>query len=166
MKVWLTTVLVLITACGTEVHQELAQNKKTAQDYLRAIYTCNRNIDEQLASDEITVSYPVFEELFKKPVLRGREEVQAFSKRFCARWRQPKLTVHESIEEDGRVVLIWGFSARMAKADGDGALEDERSWGGISLIRFDGKGVVYQEVGEESSPGPWARLDRRNAAKK
>lgn len=32
------------------------------------------------------------------------------------------------------------------------------SWGGITVFNFDESGKIIEEIGEESSPGPWARL--------
>jgi hypothetical protein len=35
---------------------------------------------------------------------------------------------------------------------------EEHSWGGITLYRFDEEGKIVAEIGEESAPGPLERV--------
>ena len=35
----------------------------------------------------------------------------------------------------------------------------EYSWGGITLFHFNESGKIIAEIGEESSPGPFERLE-------
>ena len=114
---------------------------------------------EETASDEVVVSYPIFEAIFDAPSIRGRDAVLDFSAGFCSRWSDPAITVHETLQDGARVVLVWEFSAvptvARDSADTDPAAQ---SWGGMSFFRFDSNGKVIEEVGEESTPGPVARL--------
>jgi hypothetical protein len=34
----------------------------------------------------------------------------------------------------------------------------EQRWGGMTLFRFDASNKIIEEIGEESSPGPFGRL--------
>ena len=136
-----------------------ADQKKSAEKFLRGVYGCDPAVVDELAGDDIVLSYPIFESLFGEGVIRGREAVKRFAAGFCERWVDAEVTVHEAIEEREKVVLVWSFRARSAgspTADEAGAGE-ERGWGGITLYSFDPGGKIVAEIGEESTPGPFAR---------
>lgn len=75
-----------------------------------------------------------------------------FSRSFCRRLADPSI----SINDREHVVLVWSFSAtdRLAQEPS----QTRQRWGGISVFDFDEAGRVLEEFGEESSPGPVARL--------
>jgi hypothetical protein len=126
-----------------------------AEQYFRGVYGCQPGVVEDLGATDITVTYPVFEELFGTPALVGQDAVRSFAEHFCRKWVDPKLVFHEAISEGNRVVLVWSFSA----LDTDAPPGTPRSaWGGITLLEFDEDGKIEAEIGEESTPGPMGRL--------
>lgn len=135
--------------------QGMAQYKEKALDLFQAVYGTGNADITSLVTEDVVISYPVFETIFKKKVLRGREAYLAFANRFKTRWKNRKMQLHEAIEEDGRVVLVWSFSATSNNPE---APSDQlQNWGGITYYRFDAHGRVRAEIGEESAPGPFGR---------
>lgn len=130
-----------------------------AEQYLRALYSGDTARVDGLVSADIVISYPAFEKLFGTSALRGRESAKDFAIHFSGRWADQKLDVQESISEGRKVVLLWEFSARyLGPQSPEPPTTHERStWGGITLIEFDGSGQICAEIGEESSPGPIGR---------
>ena len=106
-------------------------------------------------------SYPGFEELFGTKVIRGREAYKNFAIGFGERWTDVHVTFDEEIAEDDKVVLVWSFSKkRITPAqDSSSVADQEYSWGGITLFRFNESGKITAEIGDESSPGPMKRLE-------
>lgn len=138
---------------------EVRDQKARAEEFFGGLYGCRPEVVDKLGSEDVVVSYPIFERIFKKRSIKGREEVKGFAERFCSRWKDAKVTVDQAIEEGNTVVLMWSFTAVSAvNADGVPPKGTESSWGGISLFRFDKNGKIKLEVGEESTPGPAARL--------
>ena len=139
--------------------------KTLAERYFRAVYTGDLAVIDELASDTVIITYPIFSSLFGTPIIRGRTAVKEFSIRFSSRWADPQINIHEAVEEGSRVVLLWDFRARnlVPIQPGDTASQQEHRWGGITLFRFDDSGKVIAEVGEESDPGPVARLSGSGA---
>jgi len=137
------------------------QERKTAAErYFRGIYACDSTVVDELCADDIAVSYPVFEQLFNTSAIRGRDAVRHFASGFCSRWAEAKVTFHEAIAESNSVVLVWSFQGRnigSARPDVQPSGKVE-SWGGITLIRFNKAGKIEAEVGEESGPGPFERM--------
>ena len=131
-----------------------------AQRYLRAVYGGDPEALDDLASPDVVISYPLFQEVLGVPAIRGREAAKAFVVRFAGRWADPRIEFHDSVAEGDKVVLVWSFAARMATPpeSSDESGGGDRAWGGITLIRFDPSGRVVSEVGEESTPGPSGRL--------
>ena len=134
--------------------------KTIAERYFCGIYGCDSTVVDDLAADNITISYPIFQKIFNKPAIRGRDAVKHFSSHFCSRWNEAKITFHETVAESSKVVLIWSFKARNV-----GALQPDvpptgevKSSGGITLIRFNKAGKIEAEIGEESEPGPIERI--------
>lgn len=123
-----------------------------AQRYFRAVWGGDAPALDELASEDVVISYPLFADLLGAPAVRGREAAKAFATRFARRWTRPRFEFHESVCDGDRVVLVWSFAAVSEPS------AEERAWGGITLIRFDGQGRVVAEIGEESTPGPIGRL--------
>jgi steroid delta-isomerase-like uncharacterized protein len=131
-----------------------------AHKWFRGLYGADLLVMDELAAEEVALSYPVFQKLFDTPVIRGREQVKAFARRFVTKWAEPEMVIHETIEQGNQVVLVWSFKARNVAplSEGVEASNEVHSWGGISLIRFNDDGKVTAEIGEEGTPGPIARL--------
>jgi SnoaL-like domain len=128
-----------------------------AERYFRGVYGCNPRVVDELAATDIVVTYPIFERLFGKPALLGRDAVKAFADHFCGRWAEPEFVFHEVISDEHRLVLVWSFSARDTEA---ATSEPRAAWGGISLLKFNAEGKISAEIGEESTPGPMGRLKK------
>jgi hypothetical protein len=126
-----------------------------AERWFRALYTCHMEVVHELASPEVVLSYPIFEKLFGRTRFDGVDQVVGFAEGFCRRWAEPEVVVHETFSGPNAAVLVWSFSARSTAEDAEGS---RSSWGGITLVRFDDGGRILAEVGEESDPGPVARL--------
>ncbi len=148
--------LILLIACPSNAPYAQSGNKKSAAEFLDAIYGCNPEKIDSLASDSIVVSYPIFQKLFDSPVIKGKEAVKKFASGFCKRWSNPQITIHEIIEEHDIVVLVWSYTA--SSKDENTEVEQVSGWGGITYYRFNEKGEITEEVGEESTPGPFGRL--------
>jgi len=129
-----------------------------AQQFFRAVYGCTGESLDSLAVPDVRMSYPIFAERLGTSVLEGREAVERFSAGFCQRWSSPEVTVHEVISDSGRVVLVWSYTA-IRRGDGD-ADSLEVSWGGISVLEVNDSDLIVAEYGEESTPGPMARMSR------
>ncbi len=134
--------------------------RQVAERYFRGVYGGDSAVVSELAGEDVVCTYPIFASLFGAPAIRGRAAVAAFARRFGARWADARITIHESVAEAGRVVLIWSFRARQREGGGGpGApAAPEQAWGGITLFRFDAAGKIVAEIGEESAPGPVGRL--------
>lgn len=134
--------------------------RQTAEEFLRGVYGCRPEAVRKIGARSVTISYPAFRELFGTPAIRGRDAVSKFSERFCTRWKAAELKIDDSVVEGDEVVLMWSFKAKSAvEAKGMPPKGTVRRWGGISLFRFDKAGKITLEVGEESSPGPAARIE-------
>lgn len=59
----------------------------------------------QLPVNNIAVSYALFEKLFNTPTIRGRKVVKGFAAGFCKRWTDTEITIHEFVEEKGRLCI-------------------------------------------------------------
>ena len=57
--------------------------KSIAERYLRGLYGGDPSVVDRFASEDIISSYPIFEQLFGTPTIRGREALAAFSVRFA-----------------------------------------------------------------------------------
>ncbi len=156
---FLTPALILLLACCTRPDntQEL---KTIAERYFRGIYFCDSTVVDELCADDITISYPAFQQLFNTPAIRGRDEVRHFSNHFCSRWTDGRLTLDKTIADSNTVVFMWSFRARYTGPDTSGSKPDgtEESWGGITIISFNADGKIAAEIGEESAPGPFGRM--------
>lgn len=164
MRKWLFVApfLLLLNACGNTDGGMEAERKALAERFFRGVYGCGPSVVDDLASDSVIVSYPIFQQLYNTSAFRGRAAVRDFAERFCGRWADAQFTFHEAVAERDRVVLLWSFSARFVGSEtgqpGQPPVNQEQSWGGITLYRFDGAGKIVAEIGEESAPGPVERL--------
>lgn len=153
-------VLVLGNACSTtRVHQE-ANHVAVAKRYFGAIYGCHLSVIDELTSKDVVISYPIFQTLYHTPAIRGREAVKRFAANFCSKWRDAIFTIEDTVEQGDQMAVVWSFQARYVGGPRPGEPPDNQlhCWGGISLLRFDPTGRIVAEIGEESEPGPTARL--------
>ena len=157
-KLWFISCAILVGCSGADAPS--VSHRAAAEGFFEAVYGCDATSIDDYGAEGVVVSYPIFETLYQTPAIRGREAVRDFSSSFCRRWSDPQITVNQAIEEGDRVVLLWSFSAvdNMALTQPGGDARARDSWGGISAFRVDDQGKVVEEVGEESSPGPIARL--------
>ena len=109
---------------------------------------------DALAADDIKVSYPIFRSIFGRPTLQGLQEVREFARGFNQRWADPQISIEETVEAAGRVVLRWSYQARdVGSRPGDSPPTNKvHRWTGITIYRFDERGKIVAEVGEESAP--------------
>lgn len=136
-----------------------AKRKTLAVDFLRGIYTGDPSVVDQIAAPDIVVSYPIFDEIFKTPAIRGRDAVRDFAIGFGKRWIDANVTVRQAMADGDGVVLVWEFQARSANPDNSGdAKSTTKAWGGVTLYRFNESDQIMLELGEESTPGPAARV--------
>ena len=136
-----------------------AKRKKLAVEFLRGVYTGDSSVVDQIAAPDIVVSYPIFGEIFSSPAIRGREAVRNFSIGFSKRWVEPIITVHHAMADGNTVVLIWEFQAKSTNPGDSGKTESGKSaWGGVTIYRFNDSDQIMLELGEESTPGPLARV--------
>lgn len=147
----------LSSPCLAEASMDFVPARQVER-FLRAVYCCDPEGIEALSTADVRISYPIFEQLLGTRVVEGQAAVRALRERFCSRWSDPQLTIHESITEGYGVVLIWSFSATATTGATDAPPEPTR-WGGMSYFRLDPDGKVMLELGEESTPGPWVRLN-------
>ncbi len=144
--------------------------KALAERFFRGVYTGNSSVVDDLAGDEIAITYPVFARIFNTSTIRGRKAVKDFVTHFSSRWADGRITIHEVIGEGPSVVLLWSFQAKNIGSlqPGEPPSQQRHSWGGITLFRFDDSGKIIAEIGEESAPGPaerYAGSDRSQAAR-
>lgn len=103
--------LVCLVACRGPGEDVTAVRIATAERFFRGVYGCDSSVVDELASDDVVVSYPIFKTIFGTPSIRGRAAVRKFASGFCERWAEPHITIHESVGEKTR--LSWyGVSGR------------------------------------------------------
>lgn len=153
-----------LLGCGTAEPAPVA-SAAAAEGFFRGVFACDPAAIERYGAEDVVGSYPIFETVYQTPAIRGRDAVLAFSEGFCVRWSDPQIVIHDAVVQDDRAVLVWEFSAVSAEDvatgdddDGPPTVDARSRWGGISFFRFDSGGRVTEEVGEESTPGPAARL--------
>lgn len=155
---WIVGTTLVLLACGDPPLRSEADLRPSAERFFNGVFGCDPALIEAVGAEEVVVSYPIFESLFGTSSIRGREAVLRFSAGFCSRWSRPVITIHEVLQDGDRVVLVWEFSATPSAAVSTPRSTVSESWGGISFFRFDADGRVIEELGEESTPGPVARL--------
>ncbi len=159
---WIPVMSLLLVGCAGTGREPGSARKAEAERFLRALYGGDTTVVNALAADTIVVSYPIFQEVLGTPAVRGIDAVRAFSIRFSHKWEQQQVTVHQAIAEGDRVVLVWSVRAHLAQSDASAQApaEADQAWGGITVYQFDADGRIAVEFGEESTPGPYARLSR------
>jgi hypothetical protein len=152
--------VLLAGACRSASVDLKSERIAAAERYLRGVYGADTSVVDDLAGPDITMSYPVIESLYGTPALRGREAVKVLVTRFGQGWADPHIDFSDAISDGNSVALLWSFRARNVGAvrPDQPADNEEHSWGGITLVRFDGNGKIVAEIGEESEPGPIERL--------
>jgi hypothetical protein len=136
------------------------ERKALAERFLRGVYGGDPTVVDDLAAEDVVSSYPVFERLFGTPCIRGRAALKEFATGFGQRWADGQITIHEAVAAGDSVVLVWEFRARrVAAASEEPPPTDQvHHWGGITFFRFNASGKIVLELGEESAPGPVARV--------
>lgn len=151
------TALLLLNACNQYRSNIEAEQKAAAEQFFRGVWGCNPS--DSLVSEDIIISYPVFERLYGTFAIRARENVKVLVNNFCSHWTEAQFTFHEAIAEKDQVVLMWSFNARnTGKINGEPPSNELVSWGGKSVFTFNDQGKIVTEVGEESEPGPFERI--------
>ncbi len=158
-SIWLLLLLCLLISCKSNDDYKKREYKSIAEKFIRGEYCCNPNVVDELGADSIFVTYPIFQKLFGKSAIRGKESARSFAETFCKRWAEAQITIHNAVAEGNEVVLVWSFSARNI---GSSLLDIEpdsliHSWGGITLFLFNKDDKIIAEIGEERTPGPFAR---------
>lgn len=135
---------------------ERPSHEALAERFCRGIYSGETDVIDELAADDFQISYPIFEALFGKPTLRGRQAVKEFSSAFAQKWTDQQLVIEETVAAADRVVFRWSFLARDvgSRPGGPPATNRVHRWTGMTLYRFDGAGKIVEELGEESQPRP------------
>lgn len=160
MVLAVSSMLVVLLGCADSNDSLTAERKAQAERFFRGVYGCSPSVVDELAADSVVMSYPIFAELYDTPAFRGQEAVRGFAERFCDRWNEARFTFHASLADGDNVVLVWSFRARFVGTESPGGPVpgEEQGWGGITLYRFDASGKIAAEIGEESTPGPMARV--------
>jgi ketosteroid isomerase-like protein len=151
--------LAIISSCNSK-QPNAEQRKEMAEQLFRSIYGGDPSSIDNLVSDDIVSSYPIFEQIFGTKAINGRKALKGFAEGFNERWDDAQVTIHEAIAENKSVVLVWSFSAKRMKTAQDSSVVagQQYSWGGITLFHFNDEGKIRAEIGEESSPGPFERI--------
>lgn len=160
MNSFIVCTLLVFIACSKPSGDVEVERKVLAESFFRGVWGCNPSVIDDLAAEDVVVSYPIFESLYGVPAIRGRVAVKELAAGFCQRWADPQITIHEAVSQGDRVVLLWSFRGRNvgARENGQAPSNLEHGWGGITMFRFDSKGKIVAEIGEESEPGPIKRL--------
>ena len=148
----LLLILCPLISCRAAPGGVVVERKLAAERFMRGVYDCEPSVVQELAADSVLISYPVFQEMFGTPAIRGRDDVEAFASRFCSQWKDVTLTITDAVADSDRVVFMWNFEARNVSSG------QRSSLGGITLYRFNAPGEIVAEIGEESDPGPVERL--------
>jgi len=142
-----------------------SERKRLAERLFRGVYGGDPAVVDELAASDIVASYPVFARLFGVAAIRGVDAYRDHASNFKSNWAEAEIWVHESVEEGDQVVLVWSFQGRFTGRSVEGGPQQGQiySWGGFTLFRFDADGSIVAEIGEESDPGPFARLKAENS---
>ena len=158
-NIFLIIVLISPLSLNISAQDGLTDYSDRAISLFKSVNDRNISKIEKFASENIVISYPIFWKKFNQNALHGLEAYKQFAQNFNTNWKDGEVTIHESISEGNKVVLIWSFKgARVNLSNQDSVTEQEFSWGGISAFRFDDYGKIIEEFGEESNPGPFNRL--------
>jgi predicted SnoaL-like aldol condensation-catalyzing enzyme len=141
--------------------QNATSNKERAIQYFKSVYIEDTPLSEELISKNIVATYPVYQEIFNKAGLSGKEEIINFSNGFKQRWKERDVNFRDVIAEKDKVVVIWSFSAKRTPDNSTNINNTEKTnWGGITVIYFDKSGKISAEYGLENEPGPYELLQQ------
>ena len=152
----ITILLFLLVSCNSNKSSEAKDYKARAERFFREEYGINPSVVDELAAEDIVVSYPSYKRFFGTSNIRGRKAVKKLSTGFSSRWKETQITFNESIAEGNAVALVWSFKGRNVGSP----LPDMKptnkieSWGGITIYRFNKDGKIKAEYGLENEPGP------------
>ena len=111
-----TSLLVVLTIVCSASANGADELRARAERFFRGVYGGDSSVIDELASDKIVISYPIFDTLFKTSAIRGRDDVKKFAASFGRKWTDTKVTIHESLVDGNKVVLLWSFQARFVDA--------------------------------------------------
>jgi len=137
-----------------------------AQKYFRGIYVSgDPAIIDELASNNIAISYPIFEQIYGKFTLRGKDDAKQLCANFTRKFEDRKITFLEVIADDDKVVLVWCFEGRWVST-GDDRPSGPVQWAGISVFRVNEDGKIDKEYGLETDPDTGAAFSRLLASER
>lgn len=132
-----------------------------AQQFFTGIYVRgDPAIIDEVASDNIAISYPVFKQIYGKFTLRGKDDVKRLCANFTRKFEDRKVSFPETIADEDTVVLVWSFEGRWVNAGDDGP-SGPVQWAGISVLSVNKDGKIDKEYGLETDPstgGAFSRL--------
>ncbi len=141
--------------------QNNKSNEEQAMQYFKSVYVEDSGQLEKLISDNIVVTYPVFQEIFNKVGFSGKEEVIQFANHFKQKWYERSVKFRDVITEENKVVLIWTCTGKQV-AENPTNTDDaqKQTWGGITVIYFNDSGKINAEFGLENDTGPFELLQQ------
>ncbi|GAB1262288.1 nuclear transport factor 2 family protein [Aurantivibrio plasticivorans] len=153
--------LVLVCAANSASAASEAQRIATAKRFFQGVYSSDSSVVDELASENITISYPAFEQLFGKPALNGREDVRGLVTWFPTWWSVTQIDFPETMADGDKVFLKWRLVANYMGPirEDQKHIDPAHIWEGITLFRFDESGKIVEEVGFESEPQPFRVVD-------
>ena len=150
--------MLLLNSCSPLGNKQ--ELKTIAERYFRGIYGCDSTVVyiSLLITSQSAIQYS--KKYLTNLQSRGHDAVKHFSSHFCSRWNEAKISFPGNCCRVKQGSFDMDFKARNV-----GALQPDvpptgevKSWGGISLIRFNKAGKIEAEIGEESEPGPIERI--------
>ena len=72
------SIISMLCACNSE-QTDTEQHIDMAEQLFRSIYGGDPSLIDNLVSDDIVSSYPIFEQLFGTKAIRGRESLKNFA---------------------------------------------------------------------------------------
>ena len=163
---WLVPVAFLLFSKCQGTGDVLNDRKNQAELLFRNIYGGEPSKISNLVTEDVVSTYPIFKQVLGTSVIHGREAYENFAVHFKNRWKEPHLSIDDAVAEENQVVLIWSFHAKSAETTPDSSFisGQDYQWGGITLFKFNSEGKIWAEIGEESAPGPFARLESEDLA--
>lgn len=135
--------------------------RQLAEEWYHRFYEGDPSVVDDLADEDVVLSYSSFLRLFDKPGFRGRKAVKDLSRGFNERWAETNVTFHEAVAEGDLVVLLWSFTGRYVRSVNKDIPADNEmhSWGGIAFVRFNDENKIVEDFGLESEPGPFELVE-------
>lgn len=168
MQIHLSILILTVASIGVAYSQdsavgsaEISMNRTDliarAERFFRGVYDGKPEVIDELASEKTVISYPIFEQLYGKVALRGKDDIRVLCTNFARKWVDRKLTIRDAIVDANKVVLIWGFQASFVSNE-DAKPSEPVKWAGISIFKLDSSGKIEKEYGLESQPGQFSQL--------